>query len=196
MSVALIAWYGRYEDCNNGRLSARLGRGLVRPCQSSDRRPTASSRKVGDTRGWPTHGADASDRTSAKASGEESLELLVLLFGVVCCCIGLAHVALGPKSIYGSVPVNPTTESEDRFFGTLFSGFGAALIWSSRDLLARAGVFQALLLVFFLGGLARLILAVAVGLPNDLFIFLGLVELILPALWSWHRRVTQPTAHD
>lgn len=124
-----------------------------------------------------------------------SLRRLVFLFGLVCCCIGLAHVALGSKAIYGSVPVNPTMDSEDRFFGTLFVGFGAALAWSSRDPVARAGVFKSLLLVFFLGGVARLISVAMVGLPNGLFIFLGVVELVLPpALWAWHRSIEQRAA--
>ena len=112
----------------------------------------------------------------------------VALFGGVCCAIALAHIAIGPASIPGSVPVNATMDSEDRFYATLFLGFGAALIWCSRDLRARSGLFGALLLVFFAGGLARIVSAVAMGLPVPLFVFLGGVELVLPPLlWWWHR---------
>ena len=39
--------------------------------------------------------------------------------------------------------------SEDRFYATLFLGFGAALISCARRLQARAGVFPTLMLVFF-----------------------------------------------
>lgn len=113
----------------------------------------------------------------------------VALFGAVCIAIATTHIALGPSSIPGSVPVNPTMDSEDRFYATLFLGFGAALIWCSRDLHARRSVFQALLGVFFLGGVARLISAAQVGLPNELFQVLGLLELVMPALlWWWHAR--------
>ncbi len=111
------------------------------------------------------------------------LRILVMIFGAVCCVIALVHVAYGPSSIPGSVPVNATMDSEDRFYSTLFLGFGAALIWSAQDLIARRGVFHCLLVVFFLGGVARIISAIDVGLPNQLFQFLGLVELTLPIIF-------------
>lgn len=116
------------------------------------------------------------------------LEALVMVFGVVCILIACLHIVLGPSSIPGSVPVNATMDSEDRFYATLFLGFGAALIWCSRGLRAREGVFGALLLTFLLGGIARIVSVLAVGWPNPLFIFLGSLELILPPLfWWWHR---------
>lgn len=112
----------------------------------------------------------------------------VALFGAVCCAIALAHIALGPAAIPGSVPVNATMDSEDRFYATLFLGFGAALIWTSRDLVRRAGVLDALLLVFFAGGVARIVSWLAVGPPSPLFVFLGSLKLLLPPLlWAWRR---------
>ncbi|MFD1797047.1 DUF4345 domain-containing protein [Paracoccus aurantiacus] len=118
-----------------------------------------------------------------------TLSTLSAIFGAVCCLIALAHIAIGPASIPGSVPVNATMDSEDRFYATLFLGFGAAMIWASRDLSERRRLFQALLLVFFLGGIARLISVAAVGWPNALFVFLTVVELVLPPVFIWmHRR--------
>ena len=114
----------------------------------------------------------------------------VSIFGVVCMIIALTHIAIGPSSIPGSVPVNATMDSEDRFYSTLFLGFGAALVWCARQLDERRGVFFALLAVFFLGGIARIISALQVGLPNLLFQTLGIVELVLPILlFFWHRQV-------
>jgi hypothetical protein len=111
-----------------------------------------------------------------------------MIFGSVCMAIALTHVAFGPSSIPGSVPVNATLDSEDRFYATLFLGFGAAMVWASRDLGARRDVFHALLAVFFLGGVARLISWAMVGPPIGLFIFLGALELLMPpAMWAWHR---------
>lgn len=113
------------------------------------------------------------------------LKGFVMLFGVVCMGIALVHIGYGPASIPGSVPVNATMDSEDRFYATLFLGFGAANIWCAQDLAARAGLFRALMLVFFLGGLARLVSAAQVGLPSALFMFLGSLELVLPPLLVW-----------
>lgn len=124
--------------------------------------------------------------TRKKEAMLRSLSFLTALFGAVCMLIALAHIAIGPAAIPGSVPVNATMDSEDRFYATLFLGFGAALIWCSRGLAARRDLFGTLLLVFFLGGVARIISAIAVGPPVPLFIVLGAVELILPPLlWVW-----------
>lgn len=118
-----------------------------------------------------------------------ALRWFVLVFGVMCIGIALMHIAIGPSSIPGSVPVNATMDSEDRFYATLFLGFGAALVWCSRDLAGRGREFLALQAVFFLGGVARLISWAQVGPPHPMFVILGAVELILPALlWVWLRR--------
>jgi len=115
------------------------------------------------------------------------LKGFVLLFGAVCMVIALVHIGYGPASIPGSVPVNATMDSEDRFYATLFLGFGAANVWCAQNLGARGQVFRTLMLVFFLGGIARLISAMQVGLPSPLFVFLGSLELVIPPLLLWAR---------
>lgn len=117
-----------------------------------------------------------------------ALRYFVAFFGIVCCIIALAHIMVGPDAIPGSVPVNATMDSEDRFYATLFLGFGAALVWASGDLAGRERIFGALLLVFFAGGLSRLVSLAVVGPPHPLFQVLTGVELLLPMiLWWWHR---------
>jgi len=124
-----------------------------------------------------------------------ALKYIVAIFGVTCIGIALTHIAIGPSAIPGSVPVNATMDSEDRFYATLFLGFGAALVWCSQNLRERGGVFKVLLLVLFLGGIARIISAMQVGMPNELFVFLGALELIFPpVLWFWWRRVSADIA--
>jgi hypothetical protein len=116
------------------------------------------------------------------------LKSLIATFGAVCIAISLVHVTVGPSAIPGSIPVNATMDSEHRFYTSLFLGFGAALIWCSRNLDEREMPFKALLLVFFVGGLARCMSAMQVGMPSNLFQFLWALELILPPLfWFWHR---------
>jgi len=113
------------------------------------------------------------------------LKGFVLLFGAVCIAIALVHIGYGPASIPGSVPVNATMDSEDRFYATLFLGFGAASIWCGLDMAARGAMLRALMLVFFLGGIARIVSAVQVGPPSPLFVFLGGLELVIPPLLIW-----------
>lgn len=114
------------------------------------------------------------------------LKYFAAFFGAVCALIALGHIVVGPRIIPGGVPVNATMDSEDRFYATLFLGYGAAMIWSALNLAERRGVFLALIGVFFLSGLARLVSFAQVGPPHPLFIFLGGVELVLPfILWAW-----------
>jgi hypothetical protein len=118
-----------------------------------------------------------------------ALRLVVLVFGAGCALIALAHIALGTRAIPGQVFVNPTLDSEDRFYAAFFLAFGVALIWCSLDLLKRGGAFRVLLVPFFIGGIARVISAALVRLPDPLFVALTAVELILPPLlWWWHHR--------
>lgn len=122
-----------------------------------------------------------------------ALRWFVTLFGLVCIGIALMHIAIGPSAIPGSVSVNATMDSEDRFYATLFLGFGAAHIWCARDLAARGQILLAMQVVFFLGGIARLVSWAQVGPPIPMFVFLGALELILPPLlWVWLRKAYRP----
>lgn len=119
---------------------------------------------------------------------KQSLQWIIWLFGATCIGISLVHIAVGPSAIPGSVPVNATMDSEDRFYATLFLGFGAALIWCSRNLAERGQPLKWLLFVFFLGGIARAVSAIQVGSPNLFFQIMWALELILPPLlWFWWR---------
>lgn len=121
--------------------------------------------------------------------GLRLLRWFLTLFGLVCVCIALAHIAFGPASIPGSVPVNATMDSEDRFYASLFLSFGLAHVWAAQDLSRRAGLVLALQATFFVGGLARIVSLFAAGPPIPLFIFLGALELLVPPLvWWWLRR--------
>lgn len=135
----------------------------------------------------PTLEAETRSRNSHLGLAFDALRVFIALFGFVCCLIALAHIIVGPASIPGGGAVNATMDSEERFYTTLFLSFGAALMWCSRDLQARSGLFSAFLITFFVGGIARLISAALVGPPNNLFIFLGGVELALPPLLWWWR---------
>lgn len=132
----------------------------------------------------------AEDRSRpARLSRGRLLSAFVGLFGMVCCLIALTHIAIGPAAIPGSVPGNATMDSEDRFYATLFLGYGAALLWCARDLQHRVRPLGWLLLLFALGGLSRLVSVVMVGPPNLLFQMLAAVELLLPPIvWFWTKR--------
>jgi hypothetical protein len=115
----------------------------------------------------------------------KTLQVLLALFGVTAIFIALLHIVLGPAAIPGAVPVNATMDSEDRFYATLFLAFGVVLLWCVKDVEHKAKVVYFLMLTFFVGGLARIVSMLAVGLPNDFFIAMTVLELVLPVVYSF-----------
>ncbi len=105
--------------------------------------------------------------------------------GLTVIAIALAHIALGPRAIPGAVPVNATLDSEDRFYATIFLGYGLAMLWAVRAIDRRANIIRFLAALLFAGGLARIVSIVQAGLPHPLFQFLTGVELLLPPLVWW-----------
>jgi len=114
-----------------------------------------------------------------------TLQILLGLFGAIAIFIALAHIVLGPASIPGSVPVNATMDSEDRFYAVLFMAFGIALLWCVKDVERKARVVYFLMATFLAGGVARLISITAVGPPNDFFLAMTALELVLPFVYAW-----------
>jgi len=77
------------------------------------------------------------------------------LFGVIVIAISLTHLAIGPRAVIGSVPVNPTMAGEDRFFAGLLLCYGIALLSCARDVQRKRGYVNLLAAVFFVGGIGR-----------------------------------------
>jgi hypothetical protein len=113
---------------------------------------------------------------------KKSLQVLLAAFGITAIFIALLHMVLGPSAIPGSIPVNATMDSEDRFYATLFGAYGVALLWCIKDVEQKSRVVYALAATFLVGGLARLVSLAAAGPPNTFFLVMTGVELLLPFL--------------
>ena len=111
---------------------------------------------------------------------KKSLQIFLGLFGMTAIFIASLHIVLGPSAIPGSVPVNDTMDSEDRFYATLFAAYGVALLWCIKGVERKSSVVYFLALTFLVGGLARLMSIAVVGLPNTLFIAMTVLELLIP----------------
>ncbi|MEV0687317.1 DUF4345 domain-containing protein [Nocardia sp. NPDC050378] len=90
------------------------------------------------------------------------------VFGVAVVGIALAHLLFGQSTYIGGGEVNATMESDLRFYSVLFAAYGAAFVWAAADIVGRARVIDALGLLFFLGGLARILAWAVAGAPRPL----------------------------
>ena len=114
--------------------------------------------------------------------------------------IALGHIILGPYSevLLGSnisevSMLDPTVDSQNRFYGTVFSLFGVLLILCSRNVLANKTILYSVFWVFFAGGVARLISISVVGYPPLLVNILTGIELILPLVFIIYLRTLEKT---
>ncbi|MFF2395643.1 MULTISPECIES: DUF4345 domain-containing protein [unclassified Nocardia] len=102
------------------------------------------------------------------------------VFGVAVVGIALAHLLFGQATYIGGGEVNATMESDLRFYSVLFAAYGAAFIWTAADVVGRARVIDALGLLFFLGGLARILAWTVAGAPHAFYVLMIPVELLIP----------------
>ncbi len=115
---------------------------------------------------------------------ETVLRWYLVIFGVVCALIALAHIFVGPSTIIGANTPNATLDGDMRFSMVLFLAYGIACVWAARDLNRRAGVVHLLMLVFFVGGLVRLLTVAYVGWPHWFYIAMIVVEIVMPLVYS------------
>lgn len=116
---------------------------------------------------------------------KKSFQIFLGLFGVIAILIASLHIFIGPSAVPGSIPGNATMDSEDRFYATLFAAYGVALIWCIKDIEHKSREVYFLTATFFVGGLARLVSIAAVGLPNDFFIAMTVLELLIPIYMAY-----------
>jgi hypothetical protein len=77
---------------------------------------------------------------------------------------------------------NANADSELRFYSVIFIGFGIVMVQTAQNLSRHMSRVPFLLLLFFGGGVARLISYIIVGTPHSLFMVLMAVELVMPVV--------------
>lgn len=77
---------------------------------------------------------------------------------------------------------NPNADSELRFYSVIWIGYGIVMVQTAQNLTRHMARVPFLLLLFFGGGIARLISLLTVGAPHSLFILLMGIELIIPII--------------
>ncbi|MBB4278365.1 DUF4345 domain-containing protein [Rhizobium mongolense] len=113
--------------------------------------------------------------------------LVPVLTGLLDVVIGSHSLAIAGMKMPPGVLENPVLESQVRFFGMIWIGWGLALWRTSGELRANAGWFRGLLGILFLSGLARAAAALQFGLPGGALNAAIIAELVgVPLLLAWH----------
>ncbi|MEC3918880.1 DUF4345 domain-containing protein [Nocardia sp. CDC160] len=112
------------------------------------------------------------------------LRWYLIIFGIADILIALAHILIGPSTIIGANTPNATLDGDVRFSMVLFLAYGIACLWAARDLDRHAGLIHLLMLIFFLGGVVRLLTVAYVGWPHWFYIAMIAVELATPLIYS------------
>ncbi len=111
---------------------------------------------------------------------KRATEIWFVVFGLICAGIGVAHLLFGSSSIIGGGSVNATIDADLRFYALLFTAYGLIFVWCAADIDQRAPVVNVLGVIFFAGGLARLLAWAVSGRPNWFYVLMIPVELLIP----------------
>lgn len=121
-----------------------------------------------------------------KSHSRRSLKQALYVLSGISVITGPAGFLVGAKGIPGGGVPSPSFDSQFRFMTVWWFLFGPILLWSIRNLEARASVTRSLLGFAFLSGVGRFISYVCVGRPHGVFVA-GLTELlVVPCLLAWH----------
>ncbi|MCC9206164.1 DUF4345 domain-containing protein [Arthrobacter sp. zg-Y769] len=118
---------------------------------------------------------------------------VVIGVGILVAGFGLYNLITGtaglPEGSGGEV--NPTLESQYRFFAAMMVGVGAAFVAIAVKF-QWANMLWLVCLMVFLGGIGRVLSWAFSGTPHFTFIVLMIVELAFPpALLVWHRFIAK-----
>lgn len=111
-----------------------------------------------------------------------TLRVISIVLGLLIAIIGLAHVAFGSSIVFDAGPFTPSIDSEDRFFGAIFVGYGLGWLLCASDPVRWRISLWGQSAIFLLGGIARIVSWIEVGRPHELYIWLMAIELAVPLL--------------
>ena len=118
-----------------------------------------------------------------------ALILTLAVLGAVAVASGLYAIIFGPTSVPGGSPTSSSVDSEYRFVNVFWLAAGVAVWWSLFRLRERSTVLRTMLVLAFIGGLARVLSAVVTGWPHPVFIASTVLELVVvPLVLWWHVR--------
>ncbi|MGO4613359.1 DUF4345 domain-containing protein [Nocardia sp. 2YAB30] len=114
-----------------------------------------------------------------------ALKWLSMVMGFACVGIGFLHIALGIDAVPDMGSSGVTADSQSRFFGAIFVGYGLAWIWAARQSPIPAAAVRWLAGIFLLGAVARFVSMAVYGWPHWFQLVLTALEVVLPPIYFW-----------
>ena len=111
---------------------------------------------------------------------EPIIKVILYLIFVVSFITGLNVLLGGALSLPEVSNVEATVDNEIRFFSVFWLAYGCFCFWVARNLLKEYRFVPFIALIFFFGGVGRLLSTLVVGMPITLFIPAMVLELVLP----------------
>ncbi|CEA07655.1 hypothetical protein BN1051_00975 [Arthrobacter saudimassiliensis] len=121
---------------------------------------------------------------------------VVVAVGLLIAAMGIYYLIAGTGGVAGGDggEVNPSLESQFRFFSMMMVGVGAAFVAIAVKF-QWANMLWLVCLMVFLGGLGRVLSWAFSGTPHFTMIVLMILELAFPpALLVWHRFIAKTVA--
>ncbi|WP_250657530.1 DUF4345 domain-containing protein [Alkalimarinus coralli] len=122
---------------------------------------------------------------------ESTLKYMLYAISLVALGTGLNVMIGGASAIPGaSGEVEATVDNELRFFAVFWIAYGAFGAWIARNIRTQYIFIPFIALVFFLGGVGRLLSTLLVGAPADILIPAMVLEFVVPiVLYLIYRRL-------
>jgi len=114
---------------------------------------------------------------------EKCLKILLRLIALVAFLTGANIIIGGAAAVPGfEGTLDISVDNELRFFSVFWVAYGGLCIWVTNDFHQRGAFVPFIALVFFIGGLARLVSLVTQGEPSNILMGAMVLEWLLPVL--------------
>ena len=118
-----------------------------------------------------------------------AFRILSFLIGFIPLWFGVNGLLFGAAEHMGGDPFTTAMDNQYRYLSGVYIGVALMIFYSAGDIRKRAKLFRFAMLFFFIGGRARAVSYLTVGVPPTEQVAGMIVELLSPLLLFWQSRV-------
>jgi hypothetical protein len=122
-----------------------------------------------------------------------ALRMLARSTGAACTGIGVMHAVVGARSVIGLTDSGATEDSQERFYGSIFAGYGVAWLHAARAERMSPQTVRWLAATMAGGGAARVLGTFRSGRPHSFWLVMTAVEFVVPAAALWLLDTNSPS---